>query len=203
MPIYGPPRPLSRPARLALIIGGVVLVAAAIAEGLWMATLPGYSGLGALAGLASLATAGIVLVVFVVRRRRGTAGRCARGPGLPAVSAVALALGVVLTMQLPLRVRWAASRLAFTAVVENLPASDSTEDWQPVEVPARIGGYRIRDADRVRGGIIFYETHGSMLDWAGFAYLPDGPYADLDTGWFESPIFEHLGGPWYAFTASW
>jgi hypothetical protein len=40
-----------------------------------------------------------------------------------------------------------------------------------------------------------------MLDYAGFAYLPNGP--QRDTSWLQSPQFTHLRGPWYAFVASW
>lgn len=42
---------------------------------------------------------------------------------------------------------------------------------------------------------MFYEATGLPFDDAGFAHLPSGPFPELDTGWFEPPRFEHLGGP--------
>jgi hypothetical protein len=48
-----------------------------------------------------------------------------------------------------------------------------------------------------------WHEDGAFFDDAGFAYLPEGPTASLENGSFESPVFRHLGGPWYRWTASW
>lgn len=47
----------------------------------------------------------------------------------------------------------------------------------------------------------FYEGT-ALFDEAGFAYLPDGPTAEVQQS-LESPTFRSLGGGWYAFTARW
>src|SRR5919108_100061 len=63
------------------------------------------------------------------------------------------------------------------------------------------GAFLLASADLV--GDRPWTTHWEVIDDAGFAYLPDGPDPALEAGWFESPDFHHLGGPWYAWTASW
>ncbi len=144
--------------------------------------------------------------------------------------AVALCLAVVLlltwgamrVMSLPgyaglggyvsLEQRFDSNRAAFEEVVEDLStptqaarcAEAGPEGWVDVGVPARIGGYGIAHAACVpQGGFILYENSGAFFDDAGFAYLPDGPTQDLNTGWFEAPDFHPLGEGWYSFTASW
>lgn len=72
-----------------------------------------------------------------------------------------------------------------------------------MNVPSRLGMYSITAAYRVRGGVIFHEETGNLFDDAGFAYLPDGLTADLESGSFESSQFHNLGGPWFSWNASW
>lgn len=76
-------------------------------------------------------------------------------------------------------------------------------DWHHVPAPSTFGSYRIIAAYHVPGGVVFQERNGNLFDDAGFAYLPGGPTPDLENGSFESPIFRHLGGAWYSWTASW
>ncbi len=53
------------------------------------------------------------------------------------------------------------------------------------------------------GGYLFFDPLGNAaVDYAGFAYLPNGPSLDSDGG-FELQELNHLQGPWYAFVASW
>ncbi|MBM7785503.1 hypothetical protein [Tenggerimyces flavus] len=66
-----------------------------------------------------------------------------------------------------------------------------------------MGSYEVIRVETVPGGVLFYEANGNLFDDAGFAYLPGGPTPELENGGFESPNYRHLGGPWYAFTASW
>jgi hypothetical protein len=100
-------------------------------------------------------------------------------------------------------VRWAASRDAFAAIVAGHPIPPAGSEWTPLTVPDRLGSYHIISASWVPGGAIFYEAHGNVFDDAGFAYLPGGPTAELDTVSFEGPRFRHLGGGWYRWTAGW
>jgi hypothetical protein len=175
---------------------------------LWSRSVPGSA---LLEGLASAAALGLVALVWVgrgvgylVARRRRRARRGA--PWFlvaPVVGALTLAL---VGIDAPLHARWALSRGAFEQVVETgTPSSPHVtgDGWQGVEAPDRIGLYRIPSVSRRGEAVIFWEAHGAFIDDAGFAYLPDGPDPALEAGWFESPEFRHLGGPWYAWTASW
>ena len=101
----------------------------------------------------------------------------------------------------PMRVRWSLSRADFASIVSDAPPANS--DWQYFNVPRRIGSYSIDSAVRIPQGVLFYEAHGAFLNDAGFAYLPSGPSGVRGNGSFESPQFEPLGGPWYAWSASW
>ncbi|MET8832977.1 hypothetical protein ABZV78_03545 [Micromonospora sp. NPDC004540] len=104
----------------------------------------------------------------------------------------------------PLQARWAMSRGAFEQVVATLPTTSPVSgEWSSVPVPSRIGAYRITAAYPVPGGVVFHDANGYLIDDAGFAYLPQGPTPDLKTPDFESPVFKHLGGAWYSWTASW
>jgi hypothetical protein len=128
--------------------------------------------------------------------------RSATDPGFAIAPLAGLAVVLVVVLGLPLRIRWELSKSSFEAVAAAHPVAADTE-WTRVEAPDRIGLYTIWAVDQVGGSIIFYERSGALFDYAGFAYLPDGPTDDLDTGWFEAPEFHHLGGPWYSFVASW
>lgn len=121
---------------------------------------------------------------------------------LVAPVAGALVLALIWT-DAPLRVRWALSRGDFQDAVALAPPATDPEGWVTFEVPNRLGSYRIIDANRVGDGVIFYERTGAFSNDAGFAYLPSGPFEELETGWFESPQFRSLGDGWYAWTASW
>ncbi len=134
----------------------------------------------------------------VLRGRRRSLGTFLVTP----VTAVAVVAAVMTGF--PQSVRWLASEVAFEDQVSRLPTpSGDLTEWPEARVPGRIGLYPIDFAYYVPGGIVFYESDGALIDDAGFAYLPDGPTPELDTGWFERPEFTHLGGAWYAWTASW
>ncbi len=79
----------------------------------------------------------------------------------------------------------------------------SFEQWEPLDVPATLGSYRISFGDQVGLNVILSEKHGWWFDDAGFAYLPNGVDDRLASGSFEAPRFVNLGGGWYAWTASW
>jgi hypothetical protein len=114
----------------------------------------------------------------------------------------AAAVGVLLWFDAPLRVRWAGSRGAFERVAQQVIEGDrSTEVSEPFD--RRLGLYRVASVWRVKNGVLFYDSVGSLSNDAGFAYLPDGPSPRLENGLFESPQFRPLGGGWYAWAASW
>ncbi|WP_435121716.1 hypothetical protein [Micromonospora tulbaghiae] len=177
---------------------GVAITAVCL---LWAVSVPGFVFLLMLGVVHLLVLAGLgwaALVVFFVAERRRWSWRFLTAPVIVVLTGALLAAGA------PFQARWAVSRGAFDRVVAALPpAGPEDAEWSPVAVPRRIGAYLITSAYTVPGGVVLYETNGYMLDDAGFAYLPQGPTADLATEEFEAPRFTHLGGPWYSWTASW
>jgi hypothetical protein len=177
------------------------LVAVAAACLLWAFSVPGVFFLLGMGAAGVLALAGLIWAAWVLTiglRRRTWSWWFVVAPVLGVIVLALLSAGV------PLQSRWATSRSAFDTVVASLPpAADTGNERSPVTVPARIGSYDITMAYRVPAGVVFHEETGNVIDDAGFAYLPDGPKPDLENGSFESPVFRHLGGPWYGWTASW
>lgn len=178
-----------------------VVVAAGIAL-LWSVSLPGFGYTLFLVAVVVLAVTGVLWLLRLIRAWR-------RGSGWSWWFAVGpvwvLMLGLLIVAGVPLTVRWEISRPWFEAQVAGLPLvtfSDS-EDWHGRDVPPVVGLYRIVSLDQAPAGVIFYEANGSLFDDAGFAYLPAGLQQSLETGSFENPQFRHLGGRWYAWTASW
>jgi hypothetical protein len=105
---------------------------------------------------------------------------------------------VLLSLHVPLRIRWALSQPYFEGVARE---ALSTEDFFAEN--RQIGLYDISQIHREGDAVIFDESTGLGFDDAGFAYLPGGPAAELETANFEAPEYVPLGGPWYAWTASW
>jgi hypothetical protein len=146
----------------------------------------------------------VPLGVIWVRKLRAIRPRATRSilPFLlgPLAGLVVLTLVV---LDAPFEARWALSRSAFEAEVQRM-RRDVPVAKEPIDVgDKRLGWFSITTVDRVPGGLLFHESTGDLFNNAGFAYLPDGPTPDLANGSFEDPQFEHLGGPWYAWTASW
>ncbi|WP_262015472.1 hypothetical protein [Micromonospora sp. Mcm103] len=168
---------------------------------LWAVSVPGFVFFVMLGVVFLFAVAGLswaVLVGFFVVERRRWSWRFLVAPVIVVLTAALVVAGA------PFQARWAVSRGAFDRVVATLPATSPQDtEWSTVRVPHRIGAYIITSAYTVPGGVVLYESNGYMLDDAGFAYLPQGPTADLANEDFEAPRFTHLGGPWYSWTASW
>jgi hypothetical protein len=168
---------------------------------LWSHSVPGFAFFLWFGSVGLLFVGAVVwgvrlLMYALAKRRRHAEGRARWFLLAPAAGVVALALIVA---DVPLKARWALSRSDFAAVVdEAFEEGDfaSTEDQ-------RIGLYNVTHLYRQGEAIIFYERTGMFSDDAGFAYLPNGPFPELENGGFERPEFRHLGGPWYAWTASW
>jgi hypothetical protein len=178
-----------------------VVVGAGIAL-LWSVSVPGFGYslfLFAVVMLAVTAVLWLLRLIRAWRRGSGWSWWFAMGP------VWVVMLGLLIVAGVPLTVRWEISRPWFDAQVADLPPvtfSDS-DDWHGRDVPPVVGLYRIVSIEQAPAGVIFYEATGSLFDDAGFAYLPAGPQPSLATGSFEDPQFRHLGGHWYAWTASW
>jgi len=168
---------------------------------LWAYSYPGmqvYFWLGSLLALLLLAAVWLVRLVIALWRPRQWSWWFVVAPvgGL-----LTLAL---LTYGVPLHARFVLSESAFQAQVKDLPAAPTDgAEWTDLAHPERIGSYRIIEVNRIAGGVVFWEANGDFFDSVGFAWLPDGPSAVLESGSFENPQFTHLQGPWYAWTASW
>jgi hypothetical protein len=126
-----------------------------------------------------------------------------------------IAAGVILAvaiagigLNLPVRARFALSAPAFSQVVEQAgppPVQQASDRWDDMhgECPARIGLYAVESCEAISGGYWFFDPLGNaLLDYAGFAYLPDGPRVGSEPG-LEVQELVHLQGDWYVFIASW
>jgi hypothetical protein len=176
---------------------GCCLVVALIV--LWAQSWPGGNWSLEIAG--GLLTFGLAFVWVIRLLLAGTSPwtsvrRLVRWAIGPAGSVV---LAVVLSLGLPLRARWTMSEDAFNrAVAEIQQHPERAQSFS-----GRIGYYDITIVRVVERGVLFYDSKGAFIDDAGFAFLPDGPYPELENGGFERPAFRHLGGPWYSWIASW
>jgi hypothetical protein len=168
---------------------------------LWSHSVPGlafflWSGAVALLFVGAVVW-GVRLLSYAVAKRRNKAeGRARWFLVAPAAGVVVLAL---IVSEAPLKARWSLGRSDFESVARE---ALQDEDYSDTE-SQRIGLYNITHVYRQGEAVIFYERTGVLSDDAGFAYLPNGPFPELENGGFERPEFRHLGGPWYAWTASW
>ena len=180
-------------------------VALAGALQLWSWSVPGFAFFTyGVASLLSSVLAGLWLVKLVA-----DAGRRRRiGATFAVAPAAAVVVALLLAADVPFEARWAMSRSFFEAEVQRAGSAGlpegSAADWVGLDVPGRLGAYRVTEAYRVGdGGVVFFEANGNLFDNAGFAYLPNGPSPGLENESFEAPQFRHLEGKWYVWTASW
>ena len=113
-----------------------------------------------------------------------------------AAPAVGLVVVVLVVAGIPLQARWAISRPAFDAVVEQRLEGGGRVPGHP----GRLGLYEIGRVDDVGGALLFFEGDDGALGASGFAHLPDGPRPDLFVGSAGPLRFEPLGGPWHSWT---
>jgi hypothetical protein len=167
---------------------------------LWSASLPGGGFWLLFGGFWLLLAAGACWVVFAGlwladRRRRSRP----RVPGWSLVVAAALvaAASVAAAADAPLRLRWAVSERSFDGVVEGASDPGASRDGS-IEVPGRLGAYRIAGAEQVGSAILIEvpEAAGIFVR-AGFVHVPDG-LASLPERVTGGASFEPLGDDWYA-----
>lgn len=173
---------------------------------LWESTFPGGPVMSLAVLSLPLLPVGLLWLVGLVRLAAGRSSSRRAGSRAwlviaPVAAATVLALA---SSDLLLRARFGFDRGAFEEVVATLPPGTGTDDFVAVSLRERgVGSYTITGIYRIRAGIVLYERHGCFLNDAGFAYLPRGPEGIQGNGAWESPQFRHLGGAWYAWTASW
>jgi len=166
---------------------------------LWSVSYPGSNvSLFAVSGCASVAAGCCWLgwTVFVAGRTGGWQRWFPIGPVIGVLALVLLCTGA------PFKMRWAAGRNAFAALVAGHSLPPPGSPWERLSVPHRLGLYTIKDAGWVPGGAIFSETHGDVFYDASFAYLPSGPTRDVETAMGQSANFHHIGGDWYRWSAT-
>lgn len=177
-----------------LIATGVVV--------LWAFSFPGVHSLAIVPCILIVGIAAVTWVIrgitYLVARQRGA--HTGRAIWFVVAPLGALALGVILWANVPLRFRWEFSKGAFNDAVSDVRADPSS--WTGRN-PRRVGTYEILTVHVVPQGIVFYESVGAAFDDAGFAYLPHGPSDEMANGSFENPQWLALGDHWYAWTASW
>lgn len=149
---------------------------------------------------AGLIWAAVTLSALAQRRRGVPVVHPWRWTVLPlVVGAVALAL----VTQAPHRLRWEASRSAFDEVVTAQTQADL--DRFSVRELGRNRSLGLMEADRVyqQGEAVVFEMgSGFIFTTVGYAYLPDGPFPELQINQLGVPEFERFDGDWYRWSAS-
>ncbi|MER5354288.1 hypothetical protein ABT093_28645 [Kitasatospora sp. NPDC002551] len=182
--VYG----FQRPGPGALL--GCLLASGAVAFGF---SVPGWDYEVLAVGSAAL---GLIPFAWLVRQLAGTrkpaqeaaAGRrrgrwrWAAVPPLIATTALLVSQGV------PREVRFALARPALTSYAERALATGTVDPG-----PARIGGFRIKDAELADGGVKFPIATSGLFANQGYAYFPQGPARYPES-------YDHLGGPWYSWS---
>ncbi len=162
---------------------------------LYDASNPGFPTGYSLPGLVIWTWIAAAWVVRCAQWVRGTSAlRSVLVPPLVAATLIA-----VCAANLPLTLRFAASRSAFDAAVPVVAISTEATDGS-----GRIGSYDICDVRTIGPATVFIDCPGArVLGYAGFAYVPPGETIDLDDGVLVSPAYTDLGGGWWAWTANW
>lgn len=165
-----------------------------------------FAGLPWLAGIpatAALLTAIALWLTLAITSRTSTARPRPRGW---IVGGIILGLAITgIAFNLPVKARFAASAPSFERFVDRagIPPAHGDDDVVEVACPRVIGLYAIDSCEVTDDGYLFFDPLGhALVDYAGFAYLPDGPQLE-STAAFELQELVHLQGDWYAFAASW
>lgn len=138
------------------------------------------------------------LAVFV-RRRRGRSPTVRWILVAPAIVLVTVAL---LWADVPFKLRWRMARPRFERVVALADPHLARTDDHDIEAPRHLAGYEVYVRQQGEA-VIFTVVGAGFVDDEGFAYLPKGPFPELESGSFENPQFCSLGGGWYWWSASW
>ncbi|HEY9294574.1 MAG TPA: hypothetical protein VIP98_25105 [Microlunatus sp.] len=157
-------------------------------------------------GTLALLTVGLSWLIWFIAQIFSTGRPRPRG-WIAAGVILVVAIGAI-AVNLPVKARFAASAPAFYGLVEEAGPPPSRLDKGdaadfPVGCPRLVGFYLVDDCETTNGGYLFFDPLGNALvDYAGFAYLPEGPRLESNGG-FELQELVHLQGDWYAFAASW
>ncbi len=181
----------------------LLALTAPLATWVWASTYPGTHVVAMIMVVfPCLVALGLIWTARLLLWRR--AGRPGNPKSWLIAPALVIATWIITTADIALWIRFELfARDDFNAVIRDLEPQGSHQDWVQLEPPARVGGYTITRAYQVDDNVILWEATGHFFDYAGFAYLPNGPDPRFASGWFEAPSFRHLGGHWYAWTASW
>lgn len=182
---------------------GPAFHAALVAVGLavlWAFSFPGVNVLALVICFWIVVLAGLIWVVravaYLVARRRALHHGSALWFAVAPLGSLVLA--VVVAAHVPLRVRWQTSKADFELAVADVRAQPGQGDRRHRE---RVGTYTITTARVVGEGVLFYESVGSLFDYAGFAYLPDDASREIAEEGLDAPEWFPLGDGWYAWTA--
>jgi hypothetical protein len=182
------------------------IVAAACLTGLVMSTYPGLlDSLTVHIALASAIAFSIGLVIagalLILVRRASSTRFPFRWKNAGAMAVVCTCAFVLLALNVPRRLAFAASRPAF----ERLRLRLSASQHYPVTINARAGVYRVDEyAADPRGGV-YFRTHSGMDGIGpdrmsyGFCYAPNAKGSPFGAAYYD---LEHMGGGWYCFSTS-
>jgi hypothetical protein len=177
-------------------------LSAAVLVALWSVSSPGFALVSLLGAIGALWLLALVWLARAIafgtsRHRRPRSARWLALAPLTGLVVVALMAGDV-----PLRTRWALSRPAFEQALDDVADPGDGDPYHVAASFTRLGSYRIESTTRDGNAVLFYEPSRPLIDYSGFAYLPDGPTPAVEAR-FETSRFEPLGGSWYSFTATW
>ena len=144
----------------------------------------------------ALWSAGLIGLAAVAWLAAGILGLAARQFDVFLVLPPILLAGALVAawLDLPLQIRFAATRPAFEKAVAARGEAGS------VACPARIGSYRVFRCVTDRTITRFY-TDGGFLNPVGFGYAPTGVPAP--SGGDGSVSYRPPSGSWYTFTEQW
>lgn len=192
---------LLRPLRWTFLLA----LALVLAGWAWAFSLPVPAFLPSVALFLGLAVLGVVWLALLAHAITRLAQRrpYERVWWLAIAPAAVVVTAGLLVADVPLQARWQLSRPAFEEVADGAAPGLARTETRPLEDGGRIGSYQTWMAYQQGEAVIFHVRGGGFIDDSGFAYLPEGPFPELETGSFERPEFTSLGGGWYRWTASW
>jgi hypothetical protein len=177
-----------------LLLTGAVVVASALT--LFTMSVPGsYFLVLMVLPVVWLAVGGFWIVMADIVARRVGWRRVLRDGMLLGTAVIVLATALAVVVDIPLRVRLAASQPAIDALSAEFAAPGA-----PMTLPDRwIGLFDAERIERFEGGYRFLVKWTGFLDPGGFAYSPDGTPPNLGgEDWYG-----RLDAEWWIWIESW